>query len=251
MKLSVLVFTLLATTMVACKKDPVITQPGTNPMKKVKLLLNDYVSVNKIDSAIVNWNLNGAGHRLKLMPEDYDMTASIADFVPGNGKMTIQIFSKNKLDNKSLQYERVVNLALQPNTAVTITGPNLFEDLNWNPRIIFNHRGPYAMMKVTAVLGIRPNDPYFELIDINAAWRSRIVVERAYYDTANQTNPVAVGTWDCQQGCTDLYGNYKNQTFFSFLPQQIGNRIWQRAQFFVRFYNTPMTAGELNFDHDF
>jgi hypothetical protein len=251
MKFSVLTIVLLAATMVACKKDPVTTQPGPNPARKIKLLLNDYVSVDKIDSALVNWNLNGAGHRLKLMPDAYDMSASIADLVAGNGKLTIQIFSKNKLDNKSLQYERVVNLGLQPDTAVIVTGPNLFEDLNWNPRIIFNHRGPYAMMKVTAVVGIRPNDPYFELIDINAAWRSRIVVERAYYDTADLTTPVAVGTWDCQQGCTDSSGNYKNETFFSFLPQQIGNRIWQRAQFFIRFYNTPMSAGELNFDHNF
>ncbi len=251
MKLAFFAIPLVAATMVACRKDTVSSQPQLNPVKKIKVLLNDYVSADKIDSAIVNWNLNGADHRLKLQPDGYDMSANTTGLVPGSGKLTIQIFSKNKMDNKSLQYERVVNVALQPNTAVTVTGPNLFDDLNWNPRIIFNHRGPYAMMKVTAVVGIRPDDPYFELIDINDAWRSRIVVERAYYDTAHLSAPVATGTWNCQQSCTDAAGHYKDSTFFSFLPQLINNRTWNRVQFLVRFYNTPMSAGELNFDYDF
>lgn len=243
-------FAVFVMAMVACKKSTV-EGPPPQPAGKIKILLNDYVSVDKVDSAFVSWNLNGSMHRLRLHVDSYDLSASTSGLAPGNGKLTIQIYSTNKLDGKSLQYERMVNVGLQPNAIISVTGPHFLEDANWNPRIIFNLRGQYIMMKVTAVIGIRPSDPYFELIDINHAWRSRIIVQREYYDRADLTTPVATGTWDCQGNCTDGEGNYRNTTFFSFLPQLINNRPWNRVQFLVRFYNTPMSAGELNFDYDF
>jgi hypothetical protein len=250
MKLKMFTLAVVVITIASCKKDPISNPPVTQPGNKLIVLLSDYVSVDKIDSAIVNWDLNGPAHRLKLQPGTYDLSASTATLQAGNGRLTIQIFSKNKLGGKSLQYERVVNLGLQQNTTVTVTGPNLFEDANWNPRVIFDHRGHY-LMKVTAVIGIRPTDPYFELININEPWNSRVIVQREYYHTSDPATAVATGTWDCQNNCTDAFGNYKNTTFFSFLPQLINNAPWNRIQFTLRFYNTPVSAGELNFDHNF
>lgn len=164
--------------------------------------------------------------------------------------MTVQIYSNKKLENKSLQYERKINVDLQHTQNVRINGPESLQDINWKPRIIFKLRESNNLNIIT-IVAIRPEDTYFEFQKVDPGWRHRILLERVYYKLGNPNTVIAEGGWDCANNCLDGTGDYLNTTHFLFLARQAQNKSWDRVEFLVRFYSAPNNAAETNFDHNF
>lgn len=238
--------------MISCKRED-LYEPGTPSQTVVRILLHDnYLPSSKIDSAFVLWNVNGTSISKKLKVNEPYMQANLLHPAAGTGKLVFKIFSNNSLNNRSIMYERTVHTELKAGTTYTVTAPNFLQDVNWNPRIILKHDNANSLFNGTAIVGIRPNDPYFELLKIDPMWRQRIVVERSYYHTSNLGLKLAGGKWECiNNNCTDSNGNYLNNTYFNFLPQQLDNRSWNRFELILRFYNSATTAAELEFASNF
>jgi hypothetical protein len=244
-------FTILLVAFTACKKSLVEPTPVPDEEKKyLNVVLHPYLQPLEVDSAIVKWKVAGVEKIVKLSVRTDSLYADVHAFPKGAGTMTVQIYSNKKLANKSLQWERTINLDLQHTHHVRINGPESFQDQNWKPRIIFKLRESNHL-NTTAIVAIRPEDPYFEFQKIDPAWRHRIIVERVYYKLGTPNTVIADGAWDCTNNCPGGSGDYINTTHFQFLAQQASNRTWDRVQFLVRFYHAPNNAAETNFDHDF
>ncbi len=243
--------TLIIVSLLSCKKDAVQQIPSQQQEKHLRVILHDnYLPADKIDSAIVIWRMSGSATMQKLHLTTGYLTANISSFTTGNGEIAVKIFSKHQINGMSLQFERKQILNLQNGITYTTTAPNSFDDLNWLPRIIFHQSNNGSNFNITAVIGTRPNDPVFELKEIDPVWRHRVILTRRYFHSSNTLNLLGNLTWDCNS-CIDAHGNYFNNTFFNSLPQQINNRPWNTASFTLRFYKSDMEAGELNFDHVF
>ncbi|HZH65338.1 MAG TPA: hypothetical protein VEY10_10645 [Flavisolibacter sp.] len=242
-------FTVLA--LSACKKG--VDEPKSIPIEEKKYLnvvLHPYLKPTEIDSAIAKWKVSGAEKSVRLSLRNDSLYADVQSFTRGAGTMTVQLFSNKKLENKSLQFERTVNLDLRHNSDVRINGPESIQDVNWRPRIIFSLLQNNSLI-ATTIVAVRPGDNYFEFQKIDPAWRHRIIVERVYYKRGSPNHVIADGAWDCTNNCPGGSGDYINTTHFQFLAQQAGNRSWDRAAFLVRLYSAPNNAVESNFDHNF
>ena len=244
-------FAILLVLFAACKKS--VDEPKPNPVEEKKYLnvvLHPYLQPAEVDSAIVKWKVGGVEKVLKLLLRTDSLYADVQSFQKGIGTMTVQIYSKKKLANKSLQYERSVNIDLQHTHNVRINGPESFQDVNWKPRVIFSLRQNNSLI-ATTIVAIRPEDNYFEFQKIDPAWRHRIIVERVYYKLGSPNRVIAEGAWDCTNNCPGGSGDYINTTHFQFLAQEANNQSWNRVEFLVRFYDAPNNAVESNFDHNF
>lgn len=242
---------LMAVTLLACKKDTIEPEPIPDHDKKyINVVLHPYLQPSEVDSAIAKWRVGGVEKVVKLALRTDSLYADVQSFASGAGTLTVQIYSNKKLAQKSLQYGRAVNLNLQHTHNVRINGPENFQDQNWKPRIIFKLRESNHL-HITAIVAIRPEDPYFEFQKIDPAWRHRILLERVYYKLGPPHSVIAEGGWDCTNNCPGGSGDYINTTHFQFLAQQANNRSWDRVEFLLRFYSAPNNAAETNFDYNF
>ena len=51
------------------------------------------------------------------------------------------------------------------------------------------------------------------------------------------------GEWKCSAGCIDANGNIENQTFFDFLPAQIGTKPWNHIEIGILYETDRWGAG--------
>jgi hypothetical protein len=243
---------LVSITVISCRKDHVHLNPAGNRDKYLNIILeHNYLTAANVDSAFVQWEVNGNKKTIQLATKGDTLFTKLASLQHGTGVLTIRLFTKNKLGNNSLQYESRNTTTITHSGNVNIAGPAAITDMNWKPRVIFLAAIQSATFNINAVVGIRPTDPYFELIHIDEAWRKRIFLERSYFYSPVLSTPIATGVWDCQVNCLSGTGSYVNTSFFSFLAQQVNNRTWNRVEVTLRLYNTPTFAGELNFDYNF
>ena len=235
--------------LVSCTKETNQEQPHSGTaLKEFIVPTNHYLHVADVDSAIAHWQSGGVTKIVRLHVRNDSLFAPLTSFPAGDGLMTIRIYSRHKLHGYSLQYERTGNITLHHNHLIRFSAPGGMNDLSWNPRIILQHNNPSGF-HVTAIVGIRPNDPYFEFRDVDPNWRHKAMVGRFYFEQGTAAE-VAGGVWNCQN-CLDASGNYTNNTFFSFLPTQIGNRSWNRIEFFIKLYQSESSVGELFIEYNF
>lgn len=236
----------------SCEKDPVKENRPNFQDKSLNIVLNEiYLSPSNVDSAFAKWEVNGKVKLVKLQVKSDTLFTKLSSFETGTGHLSIQIFSKNNLGNKSLQYERQSHITINNSDNIRISGPGGITDFNWSPRIIFKIRNEASQFNVTAIVGIRPEDSYFEFLNVDPSWRYRITLDRSYFRQGTPNTKLAGGMWDCLDNCIGAAGSYTNTTFFNFLAQQINNRYWDHVEFTLRLYNTPNNAGEMNFDYNF
>jgi hypothetical protein len=69
-----------------------------------------------------------------------------------------------------------------------------------------------------------------------------LTVSREYWKTIGGPQIVGGGEWGCSNSCKDENGNVVNNTFFSTLPQKIGNRQWNHIEIIV-LYTTDVHGG--------
>lgn len=228
-----------------CKKNN--EAPVTGPAKgQLKITLNDsYLPAAQIDSAFLVWSTpNGQdsaafslqGNSLVLLP----------DVLPQE-QMTYQIalMTSAKLGYSKLKWDKIFTATFSPASSLNLQGPQTLQDSNWLPRVILDdHTG------LIAFSGVRPTDAHFSFFHIDPTWVA-IDFDRSYWSTRGGVHRVAGGVW---QGTNvlDNKGLYTNNSFFAFLPNQIGTQRWNHLELFILFASTEEAQMRgLSFTHDF
>jgi hypothetical protein len=226
----------------ACKKDDVIT--GTHSKKVSIQLDHQYVTSQKIDSAILITEWPGLSKRVRLQLNENRLETTLSQFSQTAHKMTVQLFTKTTFNNKPLQFERDIALAPGVSESLAVNGPVSFTDLKWKPRVIMDYTG--GGIRYTAIAALRPSDPYFEILHLPASWDRRITVFRGFYKN-DFTNMLYGSTWNCGNVCS---GNMVNRDAFNHLPSQVDHLDYNKMAIEVAFYITHNTINELAFTYD-
>ncbi|MCW3109298.1 MAG: hypothetical protein JWQ09_3804 [Segetibacter sp.] len=99
----------------------------------------------------------------------------------------------------------------------------------------------------TAIIALRPADPYFLLKNVPAGYK--IELERGYYLIPGGAISVGKGFWKCNNVCTDSRGIIENREYFSPLPNQINGREWKMVEIGVGLFdNTPFPGPSFYFN---
>jgi hypothetical protein len=202
----------------ACKKNKEGYETPAGPGNLAIKLDTSYTPVNKIDSAIAIWEINGSAKTLKLQLSGDTLQAPLQELSEGNGRLTIQLYTKVKVNNTDLQWEKRWQFQLQHTEPVIVQGPVNYEDKNWMPRVILTE----SFTKFIAILAVRPEDPYFCLKNLPAKY-PYIEFERGYYKIPGGVEYAGYGYYKCNGTCgTEL----ENRTFFANMGDMVGIKPW-------------------------
>jgi len=211
-------------TFAACIKIP-----PTEPLRTVKNLTIDldtnYMSGKKIDSAFATWTISGHAKTIKLAVEGNKLISSLAELSPGPGEMKITIYSNVKFVYFQSLWLQTKTLSFEFDEAITLKGPSGFNDQEWLPRVILHNDA----MKIDAVAGMRPTDPYFFVKQADKNYRE-IFFSREYWRTKQGVQLIAGGAWNCKSNCLNADGDILNEEFFKFLPNRIGTTAWNHIE---------------------
>ena len=226
----------------ACTKEPQKEPPAPpppleeNPRVAVKLNAG-YLPAASVDSAILLWELGSQVQTAKMQLSNDTLFTETKNFSKGSGRLTLQIFSKILLRHKNLQWEKRAELVLKDGEAVNWKAPAGYDDTAWNPRVILIDQPS----QFTAIIGLRPTDPYFLLKNVPAGFK--IELERNYTRIPGGAEIVAGGTWKCNTVCTDARGVIENREFFRPLATQIIGREWKMVETGVGLFGPNNTSG--------
>ncbi|HEY8898616.1 MAG TPA: hypothetical protein VIM79_27495, partial [Niastella sp.] len=120
----------------ACKKNKEELKTPAGPANLEIRLEPGYMPATKIDSAIAVWEINGTSKTIRLQLSGDTLRAPLQQFGEGNGQLTIQLYTKVKVNNTDLQWEKRWQFQLQHNEPVLLQGPANYENKDWMPRVI-------------------------------------------------------------------------------------------------------------------
>jgi hypothetical protein len=227
--------------LTGCKKDPLPHKPtpeSGEPNPRVAIKLNqDYLAAANIDSAILVWEINGQVQRAKMHLSNDTLFTETMNLTKGDGRLAVQIFSNIALRFRNLQWEKRVDVALKDKESVNWKAPANYDDAEWNPRVIMVD----APSRFTAIIALRPADPYFLLMNIPPGFK--IELERNYTRIPGGAEIVAGGLWKCNTVCTDASGVIENREFFRPLATQIAGREWKMVETGVGLFGSNSTPG--------
>jgi hypothetical protein len=236
------------TLLSSCKKERLTQNPPPSldeqaPRIAIKLNPN-YLSAEKIDSATLIWETTTGTQEAAMRVSNDTLFAQTNTLSKGNGRLTVQIFSNVKLRHQSLQWEKRVEITLPKKQSINWTAPTGYEDGGWNPRVILID----ALSKLTAIIALRPTDPYFLLKNIPEGFK--IELERNYARIPGGAEIVAGGLWRCNTVCTNPRGIIENREFFLPLAAQIAGREWKMVETGVGLFGpNGSSGGTLYFNH--
>lgn len=224
----------------SCKKDKQET-PAPQPDKDLTINLNAaYMPGNKIDSALVSWELSGQTKTVKMQVAGDKLTAPLSAFTEGEGVLKLQLYSNVKFVYHSSLWLQEKRLVLKQKEAVNLDGPSGFEDIQWTPRVLLHN----IYMKIFATVGLRPGDPYFFVNEAEKNYKE-IWISREYWKTRQGLQKVAGGVWECKSNCLNEKGDILNTEFFKFLPNQAGTKKWDHIEIVIRYFTDPTGGGYL------
>jgi hypothetical protein len=227
--------------MTACTKERSLPAPTPSPVvqnPRLAIKLNqDYMPANKIDSAVLTWELNGQLQQKRMELSNDTLFAETKSLNKGAGRATVQIFSRTSLRQQNLQWEKRADLTLNDNSSVNWSAPANYEDATWFPRVIFVD----APTKFTVIIALRPTDPYFFLKNVPPGFK--IELERNYTKIPGGAEIVGGGTWKCNGVCTDSRGIIENREFFRPLATQMAGREWKMVEVGVGLFGDNYTSG--------
>ena len=239
MKSVINLLVLLSLAGASCKKDPVQQPPASSPVLSVKLN-PAFLGAMQADSAIATWKQGAAEQIVRLQLRNDSLVAPLALFAEGMGELWIQIFSNKKLGNQYFtEWVFKKTVAIEKTKTIIYAGPQTFFDAGWLPRVLLKDGIGHA-----ALLGLRPDDPYFLVKDLQQNVVS-LSVEKAYWQTKGGVQQVGGGIFTCKGGCLNGSGNVENVQFFNFLPNQIGTRNWNHISLTVLYETDPNGGGWL------
>jgi hypothetical protein len=202
----------------ACKKDKETDNLPPAPGNLDVRLAAAYMPADKIDSAIVVWEVNGHSKTVRLQISGDTLRAPLENFTEGNGRMTIQLYTKVKVNQADLQWEKRWQFQLQHDQPVLLQGPVNYEDKDWMPRVILVEPG----IQFIAILALRPEDPYFCLKNLPAGW-PYIEMERGYYKIPGGIEYAGYGYYKCNGTCGS---EVEDRTFYANMGAMVGTKPW-------------------------
>lgn len=223
----------------SCKKDPVIIKPIAKPLFSIKLD-QQYLGSTGVDSAFVTWEANGQSQKVLLEKRNDSLIAQMDQFNEGTGKLSFQVLSNKKLRNQyKMQYIGSRDVSLQKTKAINFNGPTSLLDADWKPRVEL-----WDVIGHSAIIGIRPDDPYFLVKDVKTEV-IKLTVDKSFWKGLNMAGQ---GIFECRSGCS---GNIENSTAFSHLPEQIGTKEWNHIEIYVLYEKNLSGEGwVLSLTHD-
>ena len=239
MKSVIYILVLVALAGVSCKKDPVQQPPASSPVLSVKLN-PAFLGAMQADSAIATWQQGSTEKKIQLQISHDSLIAPLSSLTEGQGDLTIQLFSNKKLSNQYFTewvFKKAV--VIEKTKALSYAGPQTFFDAGWLPRVLLKDAICHE-----ALLGLRPDDPYFLVKNLQQNVLS-LSVEKAYWQTKGGVQQVGGGVFTCKAGCLNSGGDLENAQFFHFLPAQIGTRNWNHISLTVLYETDPNGGGWL------
>ena len=232
----------------ACKKEEVNRPDPTVPEEKnhrIAIKLNSsYLPAEKVDSAVILWETNGQVQQEIMQRSNDTLFTKLTHLAKGEGRLTIQLFTKIELRQRHLQWEVRKDTVLKENVSFHLAAPTHYDDPAWFPRVILID--PWT--KFTAIVALRPADPYFLLKNVPPGFK--IELERNYTAVPGGAVIVGGGLWKCNTVCTDERGIIENREFFKPLKTQIGNREWKMVETGVGLFGpNHSSGGVLYFNH--
>lgn len=223
----------------SCKKDPVQQPVAASALLSVKLQ-PAFLGAVHADSVTATWKQGAATQIIRMQVRNDSLLAPLASFAEGQGELSIRIFSNKKLSNQYYTewiFKR--NITIEKSKTISYPGPQTFFDTSWLPRVLLADAVGHV-----ALLGLRPDDPYFLVKDLQQNVVS-LSVEKAYWQTKGGIQQAGGGVFTCKTGCLNSNGDVENAQFFRFLPTQIGTRIWNHISLTVLFEIDPNGGGWL------
>lgn len=225
----------------ACKKDKGEDNPPPTLGNLEIRLAAAYMPADKIDSAIVVWEVNSNSKTVRLKISGDTLRAPLENFTEGNGLMTIQLYTKVKVNQVDLQWEKRWQFQLQHDQPVILQGPVNYEDKDWMPRVILIE----PTIKFIAILAVRPEDPYFRLKNLPAGW-PYIEMERGYYKIPGGIEYAGYGYYKCNGTCGS---DVEDRTFYANMGAMVGNKTWTSLWMGVGLFSkTDLTSWSVSFN---
>ena len=240
LKLTSLLLTIIV--LAGCKKEKSTPPPAPNPSEeapRIAIKLNEaYMPAGKIDSAVLVWEIAGQVQQATMQLSRDTLFAETKNLIKGAGRLTVQVFSKISLRQQNLQWEKRADITLPEKQSVNWTAPTGYEDAAWFPRVILVD----APSKFTAIVALRPADPYFFLKNIPTGFK--IELERHYTKIPGGAEIIGGGLWKCNTVCSDARGIIENRDFFRNIPTQIAGREWKMVAVGIGLFgNDGVTPG--------
>lgn len=240
--------TCLSFVFFACDKEPEKFPSPVPPVEaspRIAVKLNtQYLDRDKLDSAILIWEAAGQKQEAKMLLSNDTLYVAANKLTPGTGLLTIQVFSTVSIRQRNLQFESRSEKVVTGKSFLHLAAPTGYDDPAWMPRVILID----PLSKLTAIVGLRPVDPYFMLKNIPAGFK--IEHERNYTAIPGGAVIVGGGLWKCNTVCTDSRGIIENREYFKPLAEQVGNREWKMVETGVGLFGPNNTSGgTLYFNH--
>ncbi|MBN9381854.1 MAG: hypothetical protein J0H74_13875 [Chitinophagaceae bacterium] len=222
----------------SCKKDRVSPEPGPGNRNISVELDRSYIGALLVDSAVAIWEISGQQTQVLLQKNGDTLHTDMQGFQPGNGTLTIKVFSKLKFGVSYLsQWVFSRQLTLSGKNGLVIAGPKSFSDEQWKPRVeLKDGIGHFS------VVALRPDDPYFFVKDVPDNL-NKIVVARDYWKQGGGVFRIGGGEWQCTVNCRNGNGHIENREFFSFLPAQIGTASWNHIEITILYVEDEWGGG--------
>ncbi|HEV7331209.1 MAG TPA: hypothetical protein VGN63_09230 [Flavisolibacter sp.] len=223
---------------IACKKETTPSPAPTEKNARLAIKLNsNYLAPANVDSAILLWEINGKVQQETMQLSNDTLFTALNKLDAGNGRLTVQVFSNINVRNRKLQWEKRTELEVKQNQSVNLDAPLHYDDPDWYPRVIMVDEPT----KFTAIVALRPGDPYFLLKNVPAGYK--IELERNYVATPGGARIVGGGLWKCNTVCTDERGMIENREFFIPLPAQIREQEWKMVEVGIGLFGPNYSSG--------
>jgi hypothetical protein len=228
------------------------TKTGTSPVpptaeKNASIVIklnNNYLPAEKIDSAVLSWEINGKLHQESMHLSNDTLSIKTKSLDKGDGMLTLQLFTSVRLRERKLQWEKRWNVNLKAGENIHVPAPVSFEDNGWFPRIIMLD----PPNRFTAIVALRPDDAYFFMKDIPTGFK--IELERNYVATPGGAVIIGGGLWQCNTVCTDAKGVIENREFFRPLAERMNGRTYKMVEVGIGLFgNNSMPGPGFYFNH--
>jgi hypothetical protein len=235
--LYVLLFAIVAGS--SCKKPQLEKPAAANPLLSIKLN-PQFLGGAKADSVTATWKQGNIEKRINMQIKNDSLVAALDAFTEGQGDLMVRLFSHVKLSNQYFsEWVFKKAIVIEKTKALTYAGPQTFFDAAWLPRVLLKDAIGHE-----ALLGLRPEDPYFLVKDLQQHVL-RLSVEKSYWQTKGGVQQAGGGVFTCTAGCLNGSGDVENTQFFHFLPDQIGSRSWNHISLTVLYETDPNGGGWL------
>ena len=231
--------------LLSCKKEVLPVEPKN---EKLGVVLNaTYLGSALLDSALIHWSTTGQDTVIRAELIGEEVTVSSRGLKPGRGRLSIVMDTRKQFARFNSQWTFQKDILLEPGGHPFLAGPASFNDTAWLPRVrLYNE-----IMKVNALVGLHPRDPYFRILAANKL-AHEIWVSREYWKTKGSLSKTGGGVWECRTGCINNDGDVVNTDFFAFLSGQIGNRKYDHIEVVIRYLEDAAGGGySLDRNHTF